>query len=78
MRAILLLVAACLAFFNLFGGLVAAVWLAILGEWRLIGAGILYMLFGTFLISVALIPGMILGAPALLAQQRQMCIRDSG
>lgn len=53
-----------LAFLNILGGLIAAVWLAILGKWAVLGYGLLALFVGAFAISIALMPGMLLAAPA--------------
>lgn len=53
-----------------FGPLVSGVWLGILGEWRLIGLGIGYMLMGTFLIGLFILPGIAFVAGAIALQER--------
>jgi hypothetical protein len=53
-----------LGFLNAFGGIVAGIWLAVLGNWGAIGWGIAAILLSTFGISLALLPGMALAAPA--------------
>jgi hypothetical protein len=47
-------------FLNLFGGIIAGIWLAILGEWKLIGIGIGLMIFSTYFLSMLLMPGLLL------------------
>lgn len=41
---------------NFLGGLVGGVWLLFMGEWRLVGSGILLLIFASFLHSIVLIP----------------------
>jgi len=55
---------------NLLGDIVAGVWLAALGEWWAIGYGIASMLFGTFLLGIAMMPGLAFGAPAVLLYEK--------
>lgn len=43
---------------NALGPIVSGIWLAILGEWGLIGAGVAYMALGVFLIGILIAPGM--------------------
>ena len=42
--------------FNYFSGLVALIWMAILGKWLLIGAGIVSIFVSHFIIGLAMIP----------------------
>ena len=48
---------------NLFGGVIAAIWLAFLSEWTIIGLGIGIILLGAFVISIALMPALIILVP---------------
>ncbi|MBI9078466.1 MAG: hypothetical protein JEY79_01840 [Pseudodesulfovibrio sp.] len=52
------------------GGLVAIIWLMVLGEWGTLGYGLLYVAGSTFLIGFALMPGMLLAVPALWALEK--------
>jgi hypothetical protein len=55
---------------NMLGGIVAMVWLAILGQWHMLGIG-LALLFGTtFALGFALMPQMLLAAPAVLLYEK--------
>jgi len=63
-------VAVPLGLFNAFGGIVAGIWLAILGEWGAIGWGFAAMIFSTFGISLALMPGIAFAAPAAYFGER--------
>jgi len=50
---------------NSLGGIVSAVWLLVLGEWRLIVGGLLVLLAGNFCLIIAFLPSVLVGAPAL-------------
>jgi hypothetical protein len=54
-----------LTLINGFGGIVAGIWLAVLGEWGAIGYGIAMLCIGGFLIGLAMMPGILVGAPAI-------------
>jgi hypothetical protein len=51
---------------NTLGGIVAAVWLAVLGQWGAIGAGLGVMLIAHFGIAFAMLPQIALGTPSVL------------
>lgn len=55
---------------NMLGGIVGGVWLAILGQWAVIGWGVVAMIAAPFGLSIALMPSMIFGAPALWLEKR--------
>lgn len=55
---------------NTLGGLVAIIWLMVLGEWGTLGYGLLYLVGSTFLIGLALMPGILLATPALWALEK--------
>lgn len=66
--AILQIISEPLIILNVFGGLGGAIWLAILGQWSLLGIGILSMFFSARVIGIATMPGTgiaLLGAPFL-------------
>ena len=50
---------------NMFGGIISGIWLAILGEWGLIGYGILALLVSGMGIGFAMAPGLLFAAPAV-------------
>ena len=50
---------------NMLGGIISGIWLAILGEWGLIGYGLLALIISSFIIGIALIPAMIFAAPSI-------------
>ncbi|MDD5055362.1 MAG: hypothetical protein PHZ00_03785 [Candidatus Peribacteraceae bacterium] len=55
---------------NVFGGIISGIWLAILGEWNIILLSIVLFFASTFTISIALMPSMLLIAPAAVLLQR--------
>ncbi|MDD5746208.1 MAG: hypothetical protein PHO30_02980 [Candidatus Omnitrophica bacterium] len=46
-------------FLNLLGGIIAGIWLAFLGEWRLIFIGIILLFTSHFYLSILMLPSMI-------------------
>jgi len=56
-----------LGIFHLFGGIVAGIWLAILGEWKVIGLGLLLLVSSPFLLGFVLMPGSMFAIPAMKA-----------
>ena len=56
-----------IVFLNLLGGIISGVWLAILGEWGEIIRGLGFLVVSGFAISFALMPGLLLAAPGLIA-----------
>lgn len=69
LKALLALIAIPLFLFNMLGGIVGAVWLGILGDWKLLGIGFAAMVGAGFGLSLALIPGLAFLAPAALARR---------
>ena len=55
---------------NMIGGIVAGIWLAILGEWGTIFRGLVALFLGGFAISIAMMPGLLLAAPAIALQSK--------
>ena len=53
-----------LSLVNIFGGIVSGIWLAILGEWGVIGTGVLAMLISGMALGIAMMPGLIFAVPA--------------
>jgi hypothetical protein len=58
------------ALLNAFGGIVSGIWLAVLGEWGSIGYGIGILFGGGFGLGLAMMPGMLLAAPAVILLQK--------
>ena len=55
---------------NGLGGIVAGIWLAILGEWKTIFLGIALTLASKYIVSVLMIPSMAIAAPGVSAMDR--------
>ena len=53
-----------LSLVNVFGGVVSGIWLAVLGEWGVIGTGLLAMLISGMALGLAMMPGLIFAVPA--------------
>lgn len=72
---LLAVLAVPLGILNLFGGIVSCIWLAILGEWRLIGYGILALLVSSMGLGLAMAPGLIFAGPAavMLEKGNKIC-----
>src|SRR5690606_4777318 len=49
---------------NLLGGVVAGIWLAVLGEWGTLFRGLGILIGGALTISLFMMPGLLLAAPA--------------
>jgi hypothetical protein len=50
---------------NCLGGIISGIWLVILGEWGLIGYGMLAAMMGGFIIPLAILPSAIFALPAV-------------
>lgn len=55
---------------NILGDVVSGIWLAFLGEWGAIGRGILFFVVSTWLLGFALMPSLLLTAPAAYYAER--------
>jgi len=55
---------------NALGGIVAGIWLAILGEWSMIGWGFGFMFFSVWGLSLAMMPGFIFALPVAYLYER--------
>lgn len=53
-----------LGLLNLLGGIVAGIWLAVLGKWGIIGYGIGALFVSGFGLGIAMMPGLLFAAPA--------------
>lgn len=65
MQAFITLLIVPFMIFNIFGGIVSGIWLAILGDWWAIGYGVAGMLLSHFFLAILLMPGLLLAAPAM-------------
>lgn len=70
MEAIMLLAAVPLIILNMLGGLVGGIGLAVQGHWSLLIGGIAWFIIGGFVLSIALLPGMIFAPLAMWAAKR--------
>lgn len=68
--AILEVISVPLMLLNLLGGVVAGVWLVILGEWGTVGLGIVFFVASTVLLGIALLPSVLLMVPAARFAER--------
>lgn len=59
-----------LAWLNALGGIVAGIWLAILGQWGTIGWGFAFMVFSTWGLGLAMMPGFIFALPVAYLFER--------
>ena len=55
---------------NMFGGIVAGVWLAILGKWGIIGWGVASFFISSSLIGFAMAPGLLFAIPAIAFHEK--------
>jgi hypothetical protein len=55
---------------NMLGGIVAGIWLAILGQWGIIGIGILVFIVSTSILSFVIMPSILLAAPAAYCAEK--------
>jgi hypothetical protein len=69
-EALLAVISVPLLLLNLLSGIVAGIWLILLGDWRIVVGGFIYAFAGVFLISLAIAPGLIFAAPAAMAAQK--------
>ena len=55
---------------NMLGGIVAGIWLAILGEWSMIITGILIFFVSTWVLGIIILPSLLLTTPAALFAEK--------
>ncbi len=55
---------------NFAGGIVGGIWLATIGQWHLLGYGLVGIISSSFLLGLALLPGMAFLVPASMAVER--------
>jgi hypothetical protein len=67
MQAFLSLLVLPIAILNFAGGIIGGIWLAVLGQWSLVGIGLAAAVLSPMLLSLLLMPGMLFAAPAALA-----------
>jgi hypothetical protein len=67
MQALLGLLLLPIAILNFAGGIVGGIWLAVLGQWSLLGVGLGAAIASTMILGLILMPGMLFAAPAAAA-----------
>jgi hypothetical protein len=70
MGALFSLVSVPVMILNFAGGIVGGIWLALLGQWRLVGLGLAASFVSTFGIGLALAPGFLFAAPGIILVQK--------
>jgi hypothetical protein len=65
MAALLQVLMVPLVVLNIFGAIVSGIWLAVLGQWGAIGIGLLAMFVSSFVLGIAMLPQLAIGAPAV-------------
>lgn len=70
MQALITVLLLPLMLLNFLGGIVGFVWLMFLGEWRSFLIGLAVTIFGAVACSFALLPGMLVTAPAAIMHER--------
>jgi len=56
---------------NMVGGIIGGIWLAILGEWRLLGIGVFLLLTSHWIISILMMPSLLFGPIAVYFYERK-------
>jgi len=59
---------------NALGFIVSGIWLLVIGQWRLVVAGLVVSIFAPFLLGLALLPGILIGAPGIHLANRGVTI----
>ncbi len=59
---------------NSLGGIVGGIWLAVLGEWGVIGMGLILVVVSPFILGIALLPQLALGAAMYAARRSRIGI----
>jgi hypothetical protein len=72
--SLMAIIAVPLSLLNWFGGIVSLVWLLILGEWGLIGYGILLILSAGLFLSIVLMPALIFAEPVAALERKNIKI----
>jgi hypothetical protein len=63
-------VAVPLGLLNILGGIVAGIWLAILGRWGIIGYGLLALVVSGYGLGLAMMPGLLFAVPAAALHEK--------
>src|SRR5882672_9578497 len=59
---------------NVFGFFGSAIWLLVIGQWRSVVAGIFVFFISNFVLGLALMPGLLVGAPGMYFAKRRITI----
>lgn len=70
MQGLIALLSLPLMLLNFFGVIVGIVWLMVLGEWRPLGVALFAIFAGVVACSFALMPGLLVTAPALMMHEK--------
>ncbi len=70
MAALIRLLSIPVMILNMFSGIIGGIWLGVVGNWGLIGAGLVVMFISTFGLPLALALGLIFAAPAMMALEK--------
>lgn len=70
MQALIAILLLPLMLLNVLGGIVGAVWLMFLGQWGALGIALIATIFGAMVCGLALMPGMLITAPALFLYEK--------
>lgn len=70
MQALIAVLVLPLMLLNFLDGIVGAIWLMFLGEWGALGIALIASIFGAMACGFALMPGMLVTAPAMLMYEK--------
>lgn len=59
---------------NVFGFFGSSIWLLVIGQWRSVVAGIFVFFISNFVLGLALMPGLLVGAPGIYFAKRRITI----
>ena len=59
-----------LGLLNMLGGIIAGIWLAVLGKWGIIGYGVAALFVSGFGLGIAMMPGLLFAAPAAVLHEK--------
>jgi len=71
LSALITILSIPLLILNMFSGIVAGIWLAILGQWSIIGIGVLIFINSTWVLGFVIMPAMLLAAPATMFAEKR-------
>jgi hypothetical protein len=70
MAALISLLSIPVTILNMFNGIIGGIWLGVIGNWGLIGVGVAAIFISSIGLGLALAPGLIFGAPAIMALEK--------